>query len=100
YLRAGMGRKASGSFYTPHEFVRFLVRETLDPKIAALSPLDDPHPARLLTLKIVDPATGSGHFLVEACRHLGEALYDSCRVCDELAVAAEMAAVDAKPADR
>ena len=38
FLRAGMGRKASGSFYTPHEFVRFLVRETLDPKIAALSP--------------------------------------------------------------
>jgi hypothetical protein len=83
YLRTGMGRKASGSFYTPHEFVRFLVRETLDPKIAALSPLDDPHPARLLTLKIVDPATGSGHFLVESCRHLGEALLTACRLCDE-----------------
>ncbi len=36
-----------------------------------LSPPDDPHPAALLTLKIVDPATGSGHFLVEACRYLG-----------------------------
>jgi hypothetical protein len=83
FLRAGMGRKATGSFYTPHEFVRFLVRETLDPKIAALSPPDDPHPAKLLTLKIVDPATGSGHFLVEACRYLGEALLTACRVCDE-----------------
>jgi hypothetical protein len=83
YLRNGMGRKASGSFYTPHEFVRFLVRETLDPKITALSPSDDPHPARLLTLKIVDPATGSGHFLVEACRHLGEALLTACLLCDE-----------------
>ncbi|HEX3574900.1 MAG TPA: DNA methyltransferase, partial [Rhodopila sp.] len=83
YLRTGMGRKASGSFYTPHEFVRFLTRETLDPRIAALSPPDDPHPARLLTLKIVDPATGSGHFLVEACRHLGEALLTACRQCDE-----------------
>ena len=83
YLRTGMGRKATGSFYTPHEFVRFLVRETLDPKIAALGPPDDPHPARLLTLKIVDPATGSGHFLVEACRHLGEALLTACRLCDE-----------------
>ena len=51
FLRAGMGRKATGSFYTPHEFVRFLVRETLDPKIAALSPPDDPQPARLLTLE-------------------------------------------------
>nr|WP_294560818.1 N-6 DNA methylase [uncultured Rhodopila sp.] len=83
FLRAGPGRKASGSFYTPHEFVRFLVRETLDAKIAALSPPDDPHPAALLTLKIVDPAMGSGHFLVEACRHLGEALLAACRLCDE-----------------
>jgi hypothetical protein len=36
-----------------------------------------------LTLKIVDPSTGSGHFLVEACRHLGEALLTACRLCDE-----------------
>ena len=82
-LRPGTGRKASGSFYTPHEFVAFLVRETLDPQIAALSPRDDPHPARLLTLKIVDPAMGSGHFLVEACRHLGEALLTASLLCDE-----------------
>jgi len=83
FLRGGTGRKASGSFYTPHEFVRFLVRETLDPRIAALSPLHDPNPAELLRLKIVDPACGSGHFLVEACRYLGEALLTACRLCDE-----------------
>nr|WP_294504539.1 DNA methyltransferase [uncultured Rhodopila sp.] len=83
FLRVGPGRKASGSFYTPHEFVRFLVRETLDAKIAALSPPENPHPAALLRLKIVDPAMGSGHFLVEACRHLGEALLAACRSCDE-----------------
>jgi hypothetical protein len=83
YLRAGIGRKATGSFYTPHEFVRFLVRESLDPKIASLSPPSDPHPARLLSLKIVDPAAGSGHFLVEACRYLGDALLTACCACDE-----------------
>ena len=83
FLRAGPGRKSSGSFYTPHEFVRFLVRETLDAKIAALSPFGDPQPAALLTIKIVDPAMGSGHFLVEACRHLGEALLAASRLCDE-----------------
>jgi hypothetical protein len=93
YLRNGMGRKASGSFYTPHEFVRFLVRETLDPKIAVLSPPDDPNPARLLTLKIVDPAAGSGHFLVEACRHLGEALLTACLRCDERALHDRIAAL-------
>ena len=93
FLRSGSGRKASGSFYTPHAFVRFLVRETLDPKIAAISPPDDPHPARLLTMTIVDPATGSGHFLVEACRHLGEALLDACRRCDELGLHERIAAL-------
>ncbi len=83
FLRAGIGRKATGSYYTPHEFVHFLVRETLTPRIAALSPPDDPRPAALLRLKIVDPAAGSGHFLVEACRQLGEALLTACVQCDE-----------------
>jgi hypothetical protein len=93
FLRTGMGRKASGSYYTPHEFVRFLVRETLAPMIAGLSPHDDPHPARLLTLKIVDPATGSGHFLVEACRQLGDALLHACRRCDERGLHGRIAAL-------
>lgn len=84
FLRAGTGRKASGSFYTPREFVNFLVRETLEPAVARLSPPDDPHPARLLRLKIVDPACGSGHFLVEACRYVGNALLAACRSADEL----------------
>ena len=93
FLRAGMGRKASGSFYTPQEFVRFLVRETLEPKIVALSPLHDPRPAELLGLKVVDPATGSGHFLVEACRYLGEALLTACRLCDERGLRQRIAAL-------
>jgi hypothetical protein len=91
FLRAGLGRKATGSYYTPHEFVRFLVRETLGPQIETRSPAGDPDPAALLALKIVDPAVGSGHFLVEACRFLGEALYLACRHCDDLATAATRA---------
>ena len=66
-------------------FVRFLVRETLAPKIAERSPDADPDPAAILALKVVDPAIGSGHFLVEACRYLGDALYAACRMCDESA---------------
>ena len=31
--RVGLGRKATGSFYTPHSFVRFLVQETLGPLV-------------------------------------------------------------------
>ncbi|MEJ0015138.1 MAG: hypothetical protein WDN25_00980 [Acetobacteraceae bacterium] len=89
FLRAGIGRKATGSYYTPHAFVRFLVQAALAPQVARLSPDDDPQPGAILGLKVLDPATGSGHFLVEACRFLGEALYAACRACDDLAAAAD-----------
>ena len=36
-----------------------------------------PHPAQILDLKICDPAMGSGAFLVEACRQLGDQLVDA-----------------------
>lgn len=89
YLRVGLGRKATGSYYTPHAFVRFLIQETLGPQVAERSPANDPHPLAILKLKVLDPAMGSGHFLVEACRFLGDRLYEACRLCDELAMAAE-----------
>ena len=100
FLRVGLGRKATGSYYTPHPFVRFLVQETLGPQLAERSPKEDPHPAKILELKVLDPAMGSGHFLVEACRYLGEALYEACRLCDELAVQAEEKASKAKGGER
>jgi hypothetical protein len=96
YLRAGLGRKASGSYYTPHAFVRFLVQETLGPQVADRSPEDDPQPGEILKLKILDPAMGSGHFLVEACRFLDEKLYEACRLCDERALEAERRAERAR----
>jgi hypothetical protein len=100
FLRAGLVRKATGAFYTPHALVRFLVRETLAPLIVERSPESDPNPAAILALKLLDPATGSGHFLVEACRFLGEALYAACRLCDDHASAAERAAANAPPQER
>ncbi|CDH44782.1 Eco57I restriction-modification methylase domain-containing protein [Candidatus Contendibacter odensensis] len=92
FLRVGLGRKASGSYYTPHPFVRFLVQEMLDPLIAARSPAEDPQPVALLSIKVLDPAMGSGHFLVEACRYLGQALYAACQACDHRMAEAEAAA--------
>ena len=95
FLRVGLGRKATGSYYTPHPFVRFLVQETLGPQAAERRPAHEPDPGALLALSVLDPAMGSGHFLVEACRFLGEKLYEACRLCDELAVQAEEAAAAA-----
>jgi len=83
YLRVGLGRKASGSFYTPESFVKFLVQETLGPQCDERSPKDDPQPRAILELNVLDPAMGSGHFLVGACRFLGERLYEACRQAAE-----------------
>ncbi len=99
YLRVGLGRKSTGSYYTPHAFVRFLVQETLGPEVEERSPKEDPRPGEILKLKVLDPAMGSGHFLVEACRFLGEKLYEACRLCDEVAIEADKAGDAARAAE-
>ena len=60
------GRKSSGSFYTPRAITEFLVRRTLHPLVEGKSAPD------ILALRIVDPAMGSGAFLVAACRYLAD----------------------------
>lgn len=62
FLRAGFRRKQTGTYFTHPALVNFLVRKTLEPLT------QDKTPEELLQLKIVDPAMGSGHFLVGACR--------------------------------
>ncbi len=89
YLRTGLGKKSSGSYYTPESFVRFLVLETLGPKTEEVSPKENPYPKRILGIKVLDPAMGSGHFLVEACSFMAEKLYEACRLCDEKAMELE-----------
>ena len=64
-------RKASGSYYTPDCLVQVLLDQALEPVIreAAAARPDSPVEA-LLDLAIVDPACGSGHFLLAAARRL------------------------------
>lgn len=68
---AGSERKLSGSYYTPASLVNELLRTAVDPVIENVkqSHPDSPRKA-LLSLKIVDPACGSGHFLLAAARRL------------------------------
>jgi hypothetical protein len=49
-----------------------IVREALRPQLEGLGA--DATPEQILDLKVIDPAVGSGAFLVEACRQLAEAL--------------------------
>lgn len=99
YVCVGLGRKASGSFYTPQQFVRFLVRETLEPQLTQRSPTDDPDPCAIVDLRVLDPTMGSGHFLVEVCRYLGHAVYDAQLRCDALAMAARARGESQRAAD-
>ncbi|MBF0215103.1 MAG: N-6 DNA methylase, partial [Magnetococcales bacterium] len=65
-------RRRSGSHYTPRSLTEPMVQRTLGPVLAQLG--DNPTPERILDLKVLDPAVGSGAFLVAACRELGDAL--------------------------
>jgi type I restriction-modification system DNA methylase subunit len=82
-------RKSSGSYYTPDYIVQYIVENTLGPLVRGEcrpKPLSDelkrigakekPVPTgplssdEILDLKVLDPAMGSGHFLVAATEYL------------------------------
>ncbi|MBP1804671.1 Eco57I restriction-modification methylase domain-containing protein [Rubellimicrobium aerolatum] len=65
-------RRRSGSHYTPRSLTAPIVAHALAPAFERLG--DDARPDDVLDLKVCDPACGSGAFLVEACRQIGERL--------------------------
>jgi hypothetical protein len=67
----GHARRSTGSYYTPEKLVRLLLDRALEPVIASTLAASPHHPAEaLLELSILDPACGSGHFLLAASRRL------------------------------
>ena len=92
-------RKDSGSFYTPQELVDLIIDQTLKPlaeerlrafeatakelksdrrpKAQRRAELEELDPAEaVLELKVLDPAMGSGHFLVSAVDFLSDYISD------------------------
>lgn len=61
-------RHAGGVYYTPRFVVDSIIRRVVGPKVAGKSP------AEVLDIKILDPACGSGSFLVAALQYL----FDDC----------------------
>jgi hypothetical protein len=57
-------RKAGGVYYTPAPIVDYIVEETLGPLVKGKTPAD------IAKLRIVDPACGSGSFLIAAYQFL------------------------------
>lgn len=87
-------RKSSGSYYTPDYIVQYIVENTLGPLVRGkCRPTPEPLPEvlkklgaekdkaptgplsaeEILQLKVLDPAMGSGHFLVAATEYLARA---------------------------
>ncbi len=69
-LQPGSERRRTSSHYTPRSLSAPIVRRTLEPLLAVMG--EAPPSERILSLKVCDPAMGSGAFLVEACRFLAD----------------------------
>lgn len=72
YLQPTEERRRSGSHYTPRSLTEPIVRHALEPAFERIG--ENASPEAVLSLKVLDPACGSGAFLVEACRQLGARL--------------------------
>ena len=97
-VRWGGTRKGSGTFYTRPQLAIPTVHRTLQP-LAYDPPLDRENkpnpdapasswipkkPEEILSLKVCDPACGSGSFLLAALRFLTEAIYESLILHDRV----------------
>ncbi|WP_426570953.1 HsdM family class I SAM-dependent methyltransferase [Aquihabitans sp. McL0605] len=84
-LDASGVRKGLGAYYTPADVVEGLLDLALDPVLRAL---EVGGPDAVATLRLIDPACGTGNFLVAAARRI-------VAVLEELGVDEHRAAVDA-----
>jgi len=75
-LQPGQERRRTSSHYTPRSLSTQVVDRALQPLLATMTPegAAGPSSESILQLRVCDPAMGSGAFLVEACRYLGDAL--------------------------
>ncbi len=74
---AGSERKTTGSYYTPTSLINSLLDSALEPVVEARlkgagSQVD--REKAVLSIKVVDPAAGSGHFLIAAAHRLARHL--------------------------
>jgi hypothetical protein len=78
-LSAGGERKETGSYYTPPSLVDQLIETALVPvmedRLGGVKTTSEKERA-LLRIRVIDPASGSGHFILAAGRRLADALVD------------------------
>jgi len=66
----GHARKTTGSYYTPDSLVQALLDSALDPVLDHAEGESENPVEALLALRVIDPACGSGHFLLAAARRI------------------------------
>ena len=83
-MTAGQDRRDTGSHYTPKLLTEAIVKETLEPLVYEGPSVGKPRAewqlkssGALLNLKICEPAMGSGSFLVQVCRWLGDRVIEA-----------------------
>lgn len=93
-------RRATGTHYTPKVLAEEVVQHTLAPLLFAREAPGVSRAksaAEILKLKVLDPAMGSGAFLVSACRYLADALV---RAWERDGIPAEAAALASAAGNR
>ena len=83
----GAGRRETGTHYTPKSLTEPIVQHALEP-LVYFGPADGEPESKwkikpsehILALKVCDMAMGSGAFLVQACRWLGDRLLEAWNV--------------------
>jgi hypothetical protein len=112
YVTSGDDRRSTGTHYTPRSLTEPIVRHTLEPLVytgvaegVPPSPETLRTPEEILALRVCDMATGSGAFLVQACRYLSEKLVEAWARAEEQNPGQPLAAPagqwsEAKPEER
>ncbi|MBL8695600.1 MAG: N-6 DNA methylase [Planctomycetes bacterium] len=70
---AGHERKTTGSYYTPTSLIECLLDSALEPVLERAARERDAQ-AAILRLRVIDPACGSGHFLLAAAHRIARRL--------------------------
>ena len=75
-IAAGHERKTTGSYYTPDSLVQCLLDSALEPVVEdrLKGKKGDEAVQALLDIKVCDPASGNGHFLIAAAHRLARHL--------------------------
>ena len=84
YVTAGSDRRSTGTHHTPRSLTEPIVQHTLEPLVYTGPAEGKPQaewklksPREILALKVCDMTMGSGAFLVQTCRYLGERLVEA-----------------------